>query len=126
MISAASEFEVYIHQAYRAHTLLVRHVSIVLCRRGQYPIHYCTLRDNDGVWKEEQAICNIEPALAFQLEFNRLSNYCAKMGSLYEIVEKYLGGIKGHEADTVAYLLSRYASTEQLFGGSIEARVLAS
>jgi acetyl-CoA carboxylase/biotin carboxylase 1 len=52
----------------------VRRVSIVLCRRGQYPIYY-TLRDNDGVWKEEQAIRNIEPALAFQLELSRLSNY---------------------------------------------------
>jgi acetyl-CoA carboxylase/biotin carboxylase 1 len=40
-------------------------------------------------------------------------------------LEKYLGGIKGHEADTIALLLSRYVSTERLFGGSIEARILA-
>lgn len=49
----------------------------------------------------------------------------AKVGGLYEILEKYLGGIKGHEADTIALLLSRYVSTERLFGGSIEARILA-
>jgi acetyl-CoA carboxylase/biotin carboxylase 1 len=48
-----------------------------------------------------------------------------KVDCLYEVVDKYLGGIKGHEADTIALLLSRYASTEQVFGGSIEARVLA-
>src|SRR5260221_3344480 len=52
----------------------VRRLSILLCRRGQYPVYY-TLRDNDGAWKEEQAIRNIEPALAFQLELSRLSNY---------------------------------------------------
>jgi acetyl-CoA carboxylase/biotin carboxylase 1 len=52
----------------------VRRVSVVLCRRGQYPWYY-TLRDSDGVWQEEQAIRNIEPALAYQLELSRLSNY---------------------------------------------------
>lgn len=52
----------------------VRRVSILLCRRGQYPVYY-TLREIDGAWKEEQAIRNIEPALAFQLELSRLSSY---------------------------------------------------
>lgn len=52
----------------------VRRVSILLCRRGQYPVYF-TLRDNDGIWKEEQHIRNIEPALAYQLELSRLSNY---------------------------------------------------
>ncbi|KZS94649.1 acetyl CoA carboxylase [Sistotremastrum niveocremeum HHB9708] len=52
----------------------VRRVSFVLCRKGQYP-SYFTLRDVAGVWQEEEAIRNIEPALAFQLELSRLSNY---------------------------------------------------
>jgi acetyl-CoA carboxylase / biotin carboxylase 1 len=52
----------------------VRRVSVVLCRRGQYP-WYFTLRERDAVWQEEQAIRNIEPALAYQLELSRLSNY---------------------------------------------------
>jgi acetyl-CoA carboxylase/biotin carboxylase 1 len=52
----------------------VRRVSVLICRRGQYPLFY-TLRESDGVWGEEQAIRNIEPALAFQLELSRLSNY---------------------------------------------------
>ncbi len=52
----------------------VRRVSVVLCRRGQYPWYY-TLRDRNDVWQEEQAIRNIEPALAYQLELSRLSNY---------------------------------------------------
>jgi len=41
----------------------VRRVSVVICRRGQYPWYY-TLRDMDGVWREEQALRNVEPALA--------------------------------------------------------------
>ncbi|KAH9992441.1 acetyl CoA carboxylase [Russula vinacea] len=52
----------------------VRRVSVVLCRRGQYPLYY-TLRERNAVWQEEQAIRNIEPALAYQLELSRLSNY---------------------------------------------------
>ncbi|TBU46750.1 acetyl CoA carboxylase [Dichomitus squalens] len=52
----------------------VRRISILICRPGQYPIYY-TLREMDGAWKEEQAIRHIEPALAFQLELSRLSNY---------------------------------------------------
>lgn len=52
----------------------VRRVSIMLCNEEQYPIYF-TLRDFKGLWGEEQAIRNIEPALAFQLELSRLSNY---------------------------------------------------
>lgn len=52
----------------------VRRVSVLICRPEQYPWYY-TLREMDGVWQEEQAIRNIEPALAFQLELSRLSNY---------------------------------------------------
>ncbi|KAI5120256.1 hypothetical protein M0805_004592 [Coniferiporia weirii] len=52
----------------------VRRLSIMLCRRGQYPLYY-TLRDMGESWGEEQAIRNIEPALAYQLELSRLKNY---------------------------------------------------
>ncbi|KZT31273.1 hypothetical protein SISSUDRAFT_1067904 [Sistotremastrum suecicum HHB10207 ss-3] len=52
----------------------VRRVSFDLWRKGQYP-SYFTLRDVAEVWQEEEAICNIEPALAAQLELSRLSNY---------------------------------------------------
>ncbi|KAL1671884.1 ClpP/crotonase-like domain-containing protein [Schizophyllum commune] len=55
----------------------VRRVSVLICRKGQYPV-YLTMRDIDGTWKEEQAIRNIEPALAFQLGLRRLSNYNLK------------------------------------------------
>ena len=55
----------------------VRRVSVLICRRGQYPVYF-TLREFDGIWGEEQAIRNIEPALAFQLELSRLSNYHLK------------------------------------------------
>ncbi|KAG6377860.1 acetyl-CoA carboxylase [Boletus reticuloceps] len=36
---------------------------------------YFTLRCTDRSWAEEQAIRNIEPALAFRLKLSRLSNY---------------------------------------------------
>ena len=52
----------------------VRRVSILIYKRGQYPMYF-TLRGADGNWAEEQAIRNIEPALAFQLDLSRLSNY---------------------------------------------------
>jgi acetyl-CoA carboxylase / biotin carboxylase 1 len=52
----------------------VRRVSFLLCRKGQYP-WYFTIREMNGEWKEEEAIRNIEPALAYQLELSRLSNY---------------------------------------------------
>ncbi|KAI6042033.1 acetyl-CoA carboxylase [Pisolithus marmoratus] len=52
----------------------VRRISILICRRGQYPMYF-TFRVSNRTWSEEQAIRNIEPALAFQLELSRLSNY---------------------------------------------------
>lgn len=52
----------------------LRRVTFLLCRKGQYP-WYFTIRDMDGEWREEAAIRNIEPALAYQLELSRLSNY---------------------------------------------------
>ncbi|TFK51885.1 acetyl CoA carboxylase [Heliocybe sulcata] len=52
----------------------VRRTTILVCRQGQYPVYF-TLREVSGSWKEEQAIRNIEPALAFQLELSRMSNY---------------------------------------------------
>ncbi|KDQ51054.1 hypothetical protein JAAARDRAFT_140847 [Jaapia argillacea MUCL 33604] len=52
----------------------VRRVTVLVCRQGQYPVYF-TLRDMGGSWGEEQAIRNIEPALAFQLELSRVSHY---------------------------------------------------
>jgi acetyl-CoA carboxylase / biotin carboxylase 1 len=52
----------------------IRRITFLICRQGLYPTIY-TFRDAGGVWKEEEAIRNIEPALAFQLELSRLSNY---------------------------------------------------
>jgi acetyl-CoA carboxylase / biotin carboxylase 1 len=52
----------------------VRRVSVLICRPEQYPYYY-TLRDMGETWDEERHIRNIEPALAFQLELSRLSNY---------------------------------------------------
>jgi acetyl-CoA carboxylase / biotin carboxylase 1 len=47
-----------------------------------------------------------------------------QLASLFEAVEQYQGGLKAHEINVFAMLLARYAETEKLFSGSIEARVL--
>jgi acetyl-CoA carboxylase / biotin carboxylase 1 len=49
----------------------------------------------------------------------------SKIETLIVAVEKYINGLKGHETEVIADLLGRYEATEKLFGGSIEARVLA-
>ena len=52
----------------------VRRASVLICRPEHYPVYF-TLRDMGNNWGEEQAIRNVEPALAYQLELSRLSNY---------------------------------------------------
>ena len=47
-----------------------------------------------------------------------------QLAALLDAVERYQGGLKGHETNVIAGLLARYEETEKLFGGSIEARVL--
>ncbi len=49
----------------------------------------------------------------------------SQLAPLFDVVERFMGGLKGHETEVMTDLLSRYESTEKLFGGSIEARVLA-
>ena len=48
-----------------------------------------------------------------------------KIAPLYDVLARYHGGLKSHEIETIANLLSRYEATEKLFGGSIESRVLS-
>jgi acetyl-CoA carboxylase/biotin carboxylase 1 len=48
-----------------------------------------------------------------------------QLKALLDVLERFMNGLKGHETITLASLLERYEETESLFGGSIEARVLA-
>jgi len=50
----------------------LRRVSIMLCANGLYPLFatYRCLRD--GTWQEHRAIRNVEPALSYQLELDRI------------------------------------------------------
>ena len=48
-----------------------------------------------------------------------------QISPISDIVERYLQGLKEHETNVLGGLLGRYADTEALFSGSIEARVLA-
>lgn len=49
----------------------------------------------------------------------------SQVSPISEIVERYLQGLKEHETNVLGGLLKKYADTEVLFTGSIEARVLA-
>lgn len=51
----------------------VRRVTFLICQSGQYP-KFATLRPGaQGKWTEETSIRNVEPALAYQLELDRMS-----------------------------------------------------
>ena len=49
----------------------------------------------------------------------------SQVSPISEIVERYMQGMKEHEVNVLGGLLKKYADTEALFSGSIEARVLA-
>lgn len=49
----------------------------------------------------------------------------SQLAALFDAVESYRNGLKGHEWSIITALLRKYESMEKLFGGSIEARVLA-
>jgi acetyl-CoA carboxylase/biotin carboxylase 1 len=49
----------------------------------------------------------------------------AQLAPVFDILEQFNGGLKGHEQETISTLLERYEATERLFGGSIETRILA-
>lgn len=51
----------------------IRRVTFVVCDRYRFP-RYFTFRFRDG-YAEDQIYRHLEPALAFQLEINRLRNY---------------------------------------------------
>ncbi|GBE86281.1 Acetyl-CoA carboxylase [Sparassis crispa] len=120
----------------------IRRASVLLCKPGLYPLYF-TFRDVGSSWEEEQAIRHIEPALAFQLELTRLSNYnltpCfteSKQIHIYHAVarENQLdsrffiralvrpGRIKG-DINTAQYLISE---TDRLVTSILDALVVVS
>jgi acetyl-CoA carboxylase/biotin carboxylase 1 len=54
----------------------LRRISIVVCRDNQLPDYY-TFREREN-YQEDQTIRHIEPAMAYQLELARLSNFDIK------------------------------------------------
>ncbi|KAJ2960745.1 hypothetical protein NQZ79_g3986 [Umbelopsis isabellina] len=54
----------------------LRRITIVVCRPNQWPDYY-TFREQDD-YSEDQTIRHIEPAMAYQLELARLSNFDIK------------------------------------------------
>ncbi len=51
----------------------VRRITFMLCIIGQYPYFGTLRRAANGTWSEEMTIRNVEPALAYQLELDRLT-----------------------------------------------------
>ncbi|KAL1921184.1 uncharacterized protein VTP21DRAFT_10900 [Calcarisporiella thermophila] len=51
----------------------IRRVTFVMCRHGQWP-NYFTFRERTN-FTEDQTIRHLEPAMAYQLELGRLSNF---------------------------------------------------
>ena len=56
-------------------TARLRRVTVMLCKRGQYPLFATYRRDEADEWHLQRAIQNVEPALAYQLELDRLSRH---------------------------------------------------
>lgn len=54
----------------------LRRISVVVCRENQLPDYY-TFREREN-YAEDQTIRHIEPAMAYQLELARLSNFDIK------------------------------------------------
>lgn len=71
---ARSEFEKWTNEfSEQLKQAAVRRVTFLHCQPGVYP-WFTTLRgDANGKWSEEKAIRNIEPALAYQLELERMT-----------------------------------------------------
>ncbi|CAO1637783.1 unnamed protein product [Sympodiomycopsis kandeliae] len=70
---ARDQFVAYTNRfAQQIHAAGIRRVTYLHCQPGQYPWFTTLRRSEDGTWAEERAIRNIEPALAYQLELNRL------------------------------------------------------
>lgn len=56
-------------------TARLRRVTILLCKRGQYPLFATYRRDEADEWHLQRSIQNVEPALAYQLELDRVSRH---------------------------------------------------
>jgi hypothetical protein len=65
------------------------------------------------------------PDAGFKLLLQHRPMFRNKLGDLYDILERFSAGLKGHETDTIANPLACHEETEKLLGGSIEARVLS-
>ena len=50
----------------------LRRVSVMLCRPGKYPLFVTYRCVDSGAWTEQRAIRNVEPALSYQLELDRI------------------------------------------------------
>ena len=51
----------------------LRRVTVLLCQAGVYPLYVTLRRMDTGEWREQRAIQNVEPALSYQLELDRLT-----------------------------------------------------
>lgn len=72
-VQAREQFATYTNKfASHIEAAGVRRITYLQCQPGLYPWFTTLRRGEDGLWAEERAIRNIEPALAYQLELSRL------------------------------------------------------
>ncbi|WFD07033.1 acetyl-coenzyme-A carboxylase [Malassezia vespertilionis] len=51
----------------------LRRVTVLVCHAGIYPLFVTYRRLDSGEWREQRAIQNVEPALSYQLELDRIT-----------------------------------------------------
>ncbi|WFD29030.1 acetyl-coenzyme-A carboxylase [Malassezia sp. CBS 17886] len=51
----------------------LRRITVLLCEPGVYPLFVTFRRLDSSEWEEQRAIQNVEPALSYQLELDRLT-----------------------------------------------------
>jgi acetyl-CoA carboxylase/biotin carboxylase 1 len=97
----------------------VRRITFSICRRGQYP-SYFTIRKGDRAWEESSTIRDIEPALAYQLELERLSNFkITPVGVENHQIHTYYGVAKTNPSDC-RFFIRTIVRPNRLRGGMRE------
>ncbi|WFD46835.1 acetyl-coenzyme-A carboxylase [Malassezia furfur] len=65
--------EIVMRSASELNAAGLRRVTVMLCHAGVYPLYVTLRRMDSGEWREQRAIQNVEPALSYQLELDRIT-----------------------------------------------------
>ena len=65
--------EIVMQHAAELNAAGLRRVTVMLCQAGVYPLYVTLRRMDSGEWCEQRTIQNVEPALSYQLELDRIT-----------------------------------------------------